>query len=376
MYKNSRPQKLTKKEQQLLIKLLLKSTDNGEDGQIDQGVLEYLEMMFGSPKNTYDYFNLLQSTITDRKLKHRIDVLLAKLISKIDNTKNDIYVNISKIAKAKGLNKTQAEILARKYANLADYSLNKAVDESFEPKPKLAGTGPFTSATREQLVSMFDSDKFYKMNNKQRTQLYQAVVNDYCRSKDIDPCGIKFTNLPISDKSVCFGEYVPSEKCVYLNSKVLDMIDEAGSVSNNYLPYQILSTIIHEAQHAVQFSKIQNQAESVKDFAISNALFNPQENLTYNQYLAEPDELDARNEAQQYIANMALKTGKPELKAFYNSKKISEINNKKVEVEEEIKNCFPDIYNEQLFSKVGHMGYSKAEFNRILKNGSAIEYTK
>lgn len=367
--KNGKVKTLTKKQHQLLLKLLLSDTTDTDDTQVCEGLLAFIEMMFGSKIMIEQYLKHLKSSVANKKLIKKIDALLLTLQKQLSSQNTDkLYVFGENPSFAKGFTKFQMWIVARKYGNYADYAINKAIDPDYKPKePKTIATGQFTASTREELIDMFDSKNFYKLSNKQKAQLFQSIVNDYCISNGVSPCSIRVENLPVSDKSVCYGEYVPSDATIVLNKAVLESIGVAALTQNAFLPIQILSTLIHEAQHRVQFEKADGPFASTREMVVAENLKHPQVSLSHKEYLAELDELDARGAALDYIYNASQMVNNPKLRAYYNTKMLAEMRNGKVEIPSELKALFPDIYNSIVNTKET-MRNDQAEYLKVLKS--------
>ncbi len=368
--KNLKVKTLTKKQHQLILKLLLANTTDTDDTQICEGLLAFIEMMFGSKIMVEQYLKHLKNTVTNKSAIKKIDALLLTLQTQLSSQNTDkLYVFGANHGFTKGFTKLQALVAMRKYGNYADYAINKALDPNYKPKePKTIATGQFSASSREELIDMFDSKNFYKLSNKQKAQLFQSVVNDYCISNGVSPCSIRVEDLPVSDKSVCYGEYVPSDATIVLNKAVLESIGVAALTQNAFLPIQILSTLIHEAQHRVQFEKADGPYSSTREMVVSENLKHPQVSLSHKEYLSEPDELDARGAALDYIFTASQMVNNPKLKAYYNTKMLAEMRNGKVEIPEEMKKLFPDIYNSMVNAKEGSMRTDQAEYLKVLKN--------
>ncbi len=330
----------------MLLNILKDSTD--DDDEVCFGLITYLDLMFGSPFAAITFVNNQLKNIDLKKVDKRYKYLFAKLKKALEEAaKTNNIINLQKPTKG-----VQKQIMARKAHQYAGFALTQIKEKTEGNKtaklptvdPKV-DTTEFSNYNRTQLVSLFDADNFYKLNKRQKHGLLQAIVNDYCREQGITPCDVRIINLPVSDKTICYGEYDPSKGVININKRVFDQLDNPDMANNNFLPYQLLSTTVHETRHRTQFNALTNQSMLTdKEKLITKSIKHPIYS-GYNAYLSAPEELDARNSALEYLRQMCLATGDEELKAFYNSKKYAELHNGKLEIPDEIKQHFPEIYN-------------------------------
>lgn len=240
-------------------------------------------------------------------------------------------------------------------------------------KSKLIDTTKFEGLTRDQLIAFYHPSKFYSLSTKDRNALFQATVNEYLVSNGAEPCAVNFMEMPITDRSIHYGLYRPQYGDLFINSKLFDNIDELAQNGNIHFPYQILSTLIHEATHALQFQSITKESLTEKDQLILNSMKHSQSNMSYHEYLAEADELDARNSALEYIRNAipSVQKGRENLKAFYNTEKNKEMKNSKKYVQKNVQSMFPDLFDSTFLApdlaKMQRMNSSAKEMQAIVK---------
>lgn len=276
-------------------------------------------------------------------------------------------------------------VIDQKAKKYGDFAYEKAKNSSFTAtKSPRIDTSSLNGLSRTQLVEMFDPEVFYSLSDKQRETLYQAVVNDYLIEQGVPPCAVELGNLPIGKNQICFGQYDPARGKIELNKHLFDNIDELSNVSNAHLPYHILSTLIHEAHHRVQFMNIDKEPKSEADKLVKNSLVEPQAGKSFKDYLAEPDEVDARNASLAYLRECATSQDKPknatDLAKFYNDTKTSEMKNGKSSVPQPLMDANPDIYDPKLFE---HLPYSpigatsrKEMFDMILGNSRELDRSR
>ena len=332
---------ISRKEKELLVRCLSKLSNDDTDGDFDNILIKLLETMFNNHKEAYDFLNELKLDISDEKVKTKIESLQQKLEDDKNKEKPTVALNINNNMPV--FDSVEQEIVRRKYNYYAKFALNKTLNAlpSLVETKKVAGK--FEGLARKELVEYFNADEFYALNSNQQKQLYQAVVNEYCMAAGVPACEVKYEDLPLSEKAICYGEYDPNNRNIHLNKNVIELLQDAQK--NQYLPYKILATLIHEAKHACQFANIGKDELSTKDQYIKNSLITNQSGLTYAQYLAEPDELDARNAAQQYLREVCEATNNANLAAFYNMQAEQERHNFKEQISKDCEVYFPDIYN-------------------------------
>ena len=329
-------------------------------------IKQQIKNIIGSNFNSADLVATLQ-TLSFEEKEILLGLLLElfhltedqNLLPLIDAVKNSLDEQIEK--EKKNENKKQADEndkdqkarqqeIDRKNKNYSDYAFEKAKDKNFSATTKpTVDTKEYDNLSRYQLVSMFRPHIFYSLSASQRHKLCQAVVNDYCRANGISPCAVNLSPLPCGNGYMTFGEYAPCKGTITLNSRLFDLIDDFSEENNTALPYKILQTLVHETEHRVQFMNIDKNPKNEADAMLKLSLLEPQSGKSYADYLAEPDEIGARNAALAYIRDCATECERPEesalLSSFYNCQKEAEIKSPKSDTSQIIKDAHPDIYN-------------------------------
>ncbi len=312
---------------------------------------------------------------------------LKKMIESSDEVDNSKEKQLQ-TSKQKDLEKEQIKIIESKAKRYGDFAFERAKNPKFKAttRPVIdtsslleslskakSQNGNSQLSTRDQLVQMFEPDKFYRLSQRQKEILFQAVVNEYLQSQGVEPCAVKMSKLHMGNKTVTFGEYVPTEGVIKLNSRLFENIDDMANVNNPHFPYQILSTLIHEAQHRVQFMNIDKPAKNTAEKIMKESLFFPQSGKNFSDYLSEADELDARNASLKYFreqaSNSQSQTTAKALTNFYNFEKQKEINNGKSAVSQELMNEYVDIFNGKFLGtgiSLNSNLYSKEMFDVLL----------
>lgn len=238
----------------------------------------------------------------------------------------------------------------RKAKYRSQYAFNKTLNDKFCPitSPSIS-TKKFEQFSRHELVSFFNPQLFYQLTNNDQMALLQAVANDYLRSQGIKPCAIKLAPLDFSRDAICYGEYDPNVGVIKINSRLFNNMEDLDYCQNSFYPIQMLSTIIHEATHHIQFQKLGTNSydDSVKDSLIVSSLLENQVGKTHAEYLAEADELDARNASLEYIRNAISSKATQfdlSLASFYNYMKDYESRYNVLPVNDQTKKCFNHLY--------------------------------
>lgn len=371
----------TKTKHNLFMKFVSADDVEGEDGDIDSFLFYIIPYIYGSYttgiKEIMDEYRQAKHNQEDdikaQKLVQKLDVLIHNINNKVvENKPQKIATNIP--AKS-AMNKTANRIQLRQYALFYNFILSKKFDNGFKSaEPQLIETGDFGELSRGQLVDMFNSQNFYKLDDKQRTQLFQAVINDYCNQNGVKPAGLVIEDLPYSKKCICYGEYDPANSKVSISKAVVDCIEQAKDTQNPYLPYKILETLVHESQHRVQFENYDNPS-SQRMAKILDEMKNSERRGYKSQadYYSSYEELDARDCAMGYIKS-AMETNKDyRLEKFYNSLALGEIGRNKHEIPAEDMLYFANIYSARQTQKLYNFETQKREFLNMI-NSDASQY--
>lgn len=298
-----------------------------------------------------DVYNLNQS---EQVLK------LIKLLKK-DTEKqiiNEVPENQKQTAKGaiyfSSTQTAEREIVDLKAKQYSNFMFERAKNTNFKATTKpVLSTAKLQHLSRAELVSMFTPKVFYSLSDIQRHTLCQAIVNDYLQSNGVEPCAVKTTKLPIGGTTICFGNYNPAKGVIELNSELFGSCDDFDNTQNQCFPYQLLSTLIHEAQHRVQFANLDKIATSEAANLMKESLLSPQFGKSFADYLAEPDELDARNASLKYFKDCVSQSLSVEesfaLASFYNQAKIKEQNNKKSAVCDVLEKQNTELYDKSMF---------------------------
>lgn len=322
-------------EYQLFTKLLERFyDDNSGETTSEFGFIEYMLTLFNSKQNLSNFVRSAGDQAKEKAIKNKTKEVLNKIESITEPVKNK-KENIKK--------EEPKEDYTLKFKSYAEFAINSAIEESNQEVDALTQTKNIYN--RENLVDMFNAKNFYALNKTQTKELFQNVVSEYCLSNGVEPCKVVYEDLPASSKTICYGQYNPASGEIAINKKILNLLSKKSLTKNQYLPYQILTTLVHESRHRVQFANINNTNASEDLKLVTKSFMQSQKNKTHSQYLAELDEIDARNAALQYIRETSLNTDNQVLQAFYNQKKKEEINNGKENIDENLKPYFTDVYD-------------------------------
>lgn len=355
----------------LFNKLNSSTDDDGEAGS--KALLMAIDICFSSNKEKLSFLKSLLYICKNSTLKKALSRMIASVENEIKKeeikTSSGYEQKIIQESTQSNTNNIEEFIRFRKI-EITLFNLNKNINKYYFPTqdPKV-NTKQFDNLSDNELIEMFSKDNFYKLNEKQIHALLQTVSDRYLSANNVSPCAIVLDNLTLNDNSVCYGQYSPNKGNISINKKLLRNLEDAENIGDQYLPYQLLSTVIHEARHRVQFSNLGKTNLSLKDQYVSLSLAHNQDLLSYSQYLAEPDELDARNASLEFLKNAAKSSVKnsSSLIEFYNHKLKNEHNNNKSEISDTAKAFFEEIYystpiksknpksiNPQMFSDLIH----------------------
>ena len=277
------------------------SETSGDEGSL----LSFLSSKFSSKASLLSFLKRVKHIVNNSDLEDLIDSMIESLekekkeVKEIKNEEQKTHSSTLDQVTI-NFNPVHTATIAHKYASYSAYASHRAANKPTPIKTSYP-TREFDGLSRAQLVDYFKADRFYALTSKQKSSLLQAVANDYLKEHGVEPCAVELEKLPMSQTSICFGQYSPNKGYISLNSKVLENLEALEEANNQYLPYQLLSTVIHEAHHRVQFASLDKQNKNEKEERIADALLHPQNSLTYSEYLAELDEIDARNASLQYI---------------------------------------------------------------------------
>lgn len=312
-----------------------------------------------SPKNIDD--NLIDIIVKvykkckTSKQKHKLTTFIAKLINQLNKTKKVLIesINNSNISldnhSSFQTNIYQTEDIFRKIQNYSLFFLSKSIDANYFPTKKVTiDTSKLDHLSRADLINLYSTENFYSLSSEQVLKLLQATANEYLKDNNVSSCCVESKELTFNENVITYGEYDPNDGSIAINKEFLNLFDSAKSKNDQYYPYKLLSTLIHEARHRVQFSNLGKTNISDKDLSIQKAITDTSNYTSYSSYLSSADELDARNSALEYFLELATSTNNDKLRAFYNEMKIAEMSKPKNPVPHEYKNYFSNIYDEKL----------------------------
>ena len=336
---------------EILEKIEALSGFNFESGEFDNS--KFYNCSYSDLERLLSYLIKLYKITSDESLKNRLISLILKTEIFLDEKQKSSEEQDHSKENTTSEQKVVKEIydpIQDKAKRYSDFAFLKSQYPNFSALTKpTANTKDFDDLSRTELVSMFDPKSFYALSTSQKEGLFQAVVNEYCLSNGVAPCKVALTPLHLSNNSVVNGQYVPARGVINLNSRLFDHIDELDNISNEYFPLEILSTLIHEATHRIQFATIEDPAQNPTDQLIKQSLVSPQQGLSYAAYLSEADELDARNSALKYLKENVIMSENPVLASFYNNQVDREQRLLKEKVPAEVKECFSEIYGATKF---------------------------
>lgn len=242
--------------------------------------------------------------------------------------------------------KTESDLPKQKAADYQEYAEKQLKREIKTPEITI-DTSKFEKFTDKQLFEFYKTDKFYKLSKEDQMALLQTSVNRYLDAAGVERVPISLDyGMTLDDRFVEYGNYKPSHQTIFLNGNLFNNVEQ--NEGNIFLPLKLLSTVVHEARHHIQFSKFQFSPANKVEELIQKSMQQSQANLSFKEYLAAPDELDARNAALEFMRIAAVETNDINFAAFYNLEKQREQNNKKSPAPQTMINDCQDIYNKQI----------------------------
>ncbi len=341
-------------------------------GDIDSGSLsdKILTLSFEEREKFLALLLELFNLTGDTDLLSLIDLLKKSLDDSVKKEKADKKDEKAYTEVDRSNENARQKAIEQKAKNYGDYAFEKAKNSKFSATTKpTVDTKNLDQLSRNQIVSMFRPHIFYSLSASERHKLFQAVVNEYCRANGVSPCAVNISPLPYGEGYMTFGEYYPCKGSIAINSHLFDNLEAFSDESDPAFPYAILQTLIHETEHRIQFMNIDNTPKNEADRLLKESLLEPQQGKSFEDYLAEPDEIGARNAALAYFRNCANECDRPEeaelLACFYNCQKQREMYNGKSDVSNVIKKAHQDIYNEALLHTSSTL---QASMRRNVKN--------
>ncbi|MEG1581625.1 MAG: hypothetical protein RR334_00495 [Clostridia bacterium] len=230
-------------------------------------------------------------------------------------------------------------------------------------------TSIYDELSFEELSSIMTSPNFSKLSDKELMQVCQAVSASYLKKEGVPPCLVRFENIKDKPNQFTKGFYSPADEEIVLNNKLITMKNEfkANGVDSSYIGATLLSTIIHESRHRVQFNNL-DKSEKTGNFDYVTAMlqFANNANITkFSDYLGAVEELDARNATLCELQSLALGShGNETLKAFYEIEQTEEIHKKKTfETTDIVKAIKKDNTNHTYDNILSAIGAEKNNYN-------------
>ena len=265
--------------------------------------------------------------------------------------------------------------------NYSEFMARKMFGRQRRPSQEWFVSQKFSKLDRKELVEYFEPNRFYQLSKGEICELLQAVTNEYCEENFAESCRIEFGELKTTQNSIVMGEYSPADSKIVINRRFLDGLEKFKEDGNEFMPYQILNTIIHEAQHHIQSQTLDRDSWELtdKELLVKKALLDPQPS-SYQKYLASYEELDARDAALKYMATCA-RNAEPDqeerLKGIYSLFKSREDQTQKQNIPEQYKINFSEIYGKNPFEKGSRSNvlynHQRSAMMQILRQGMAFE---
>ena len=128
-----------------------------------------------------------------------------------------------------------------------------ATAEKLAELKKNLGLGKFENYNFAQLCALIEPAKFYKtVGSPENLRSYlQAVLFEYCKLNGYTPAAVSFSDKPLEELAYT-KKLLNGESTVVFNSVLKDMFAYMAHHKNNFYPYLLILSTIHEAVHVGQ----------------------------------------------------------------------------------------------------------------------------
>lgn len=342
-------------------------------GTIDSGEFENaLEYSFASKTQLIEVIQSLYVNTKNYTLKDELKKLLYIVF---DKASYDAHIDLSTL-RAKELAKNWIfpyngkvgayENVIKRLYDRRKFIYNKSLNAQYLPtKPAKASKYGFDDLSLEELQALFIPSNFYKLTEAQIKDLSQALVTAYCKSHNVQSCRVDFKTIPAPSNQVVYGMYQVNDGCIEINQRFAIGIKSAKNAKNPVFPLQLMTTLIHEAQHRVQFASLDNQATNAREELVKQAILHPDckdylkskfsNSTSFASYMSEPDEVDARDSSLQFVESMLSNqhlTNEEDynkIAAYYNNMCETEQSAEKLAYKDNFKQLFPQIYSPKTY---------------------------
>lgn len=143
------------------------------------------------------------------------------------------------------------------------YTNDLSESELVDRTENLKGNTNYSNTSNEDFISLFKSESFCSLDEKQLKHLFQELHNRYVTEKGYDVT----RNVAILSDSTqkAYGYVCSGDDLMFINKHAIDRAKEVEPNKNNFnktnIGYSLLYVLTHESQHVVQF-------ENSLDFAM------------------------------------------------------------------------------------------------------------
>ena len=373
------------REQELIKYLFRKSLNiydgtDGDDGSMLLELVELLDVSYEDKTQLLGDIHSISRPFEDqeKRFMKKLELALGKFLEKIEKDEgasNEENVMRTSLCFPYQINDS-SYFVVRRLLQLRQFAFNKQKDSSYFPTlAQTIDTSEFDGLDRYELANLFSKENFYNLSQQQLQALLQATANNFLIENGTSSCAVLIEDLPVQDGAITFGEYDPNRGAIIMNKKIINLFQTAKSQNMQSYAYHMLSTLIHEATHRVQFANLSKTNLPLKDAVVVQALKDPEFRSSYAEYLSAPEELDARQSALEYIKDCGQALSNPAMLGFYNVVLDHEKNNSKAEVNGQIKQLFSTIYSQALLEGAKNLTRDHEKYRRLLSQ-TANELSK
>ncbi len=360
---------LTDEDKSLILSILAHKKNLGNAGAGD--FENVIDILFEEKSELLNIIQQYFVTVQDPELKKKLKMFMQILFAKATAEAHIINPKINKVlmtswtypynGRVHNIEKTLDKI----YKN-RKFMFEKSLNENYLPTTKANTTDEygFHNLSIYNLLTLFYPSNFYKLDSKQIEALCQALVNKHCEAMNVIPCKVNFKEINSNSKYLTSGEYNVNEGYIDINKRYLTGFNIAKNQNNLSFPLRLMTTLVHEAEHRVQFANLDKPSTSEMDTLVKDSIMNPNNkdylvypsnNASFENYLSEPDEMAARNVSLAYLEEMVnMKASNnseiEKIAMYYNNILDEEQENQKLEYKENYKKFFSQIFNKNRFN--------------------------
>ena len=193
---------------------------------------------------------------------------------------------------------------------LKSFCNHNSLEEKSSYKEKHETSTPFDCYSKDELISFFNAKTLSTLTQSEIAELCQSLSSAYAKEHNTAPALVQVAHYKDPAGKITYGTYYAGSNKIGINETLLKNLANGG---NDYEAMKLLQAVLHESHHGVQFNNIGKMlASDSKETVVADLLAltenENQSNKTYQEYLWQVEEIDARFSALKEI-NIARKKG-------------------------------------------------------------------